>query len=238
VTPALACPQCARPFYHKSKLKKHLRIHPYDPPLPCNQCDNKFTYYQEFLMHRAKDHPATFYPFPCSLCDQRFDRESSRTRHLEAKHFRTADRYPYLCNICGFRYRAKVSLQHHLRIHGNEKPFQCGKCDKKFAEISMLKRHDQIHMENRKIFDCEECGKKYLRKDSLVRHQRQHKKPLPCDFCSQTFSEETLLSEHRLGHIGEIPFKCSNCGRAWKNAAALKRHRTASLKNPLCCIRK
>ena len=43
-----------------------------------------------------------------------------------------------------------------MRIHTNEKPYECDVCEKRFIESGALKRHVRIHT-NEKPYECDVC---------------------------------------------------------------------------------
>lgn len=66
----------------------------------------------------------------------------------------------------------------HKMVHSNEKPFSCAKCNKAFARLPDLTRHEKLHSGDRK-FTCHGtlrdgrdwgCRKKFARADGLARH--------------------------------------------------------------------
>ena len=46
---------------------------------------------------------------------------------------------PYECDVCEKRFRQSGDLQSHMRIHTNEKPYECDVCEKRFRHSSDLK---------------------------------------------------------------------------------------------------
>ena len=51
---------------------------------------------------------------------------------------------PYECDVCEKRFRDS-EFEKHMRIHTNEKPYECDVCDKAFRESQHLKRHKRTH---------------------------------------------------------------------------------------------
>jgi hypothetical protein len=59
------------------------------------------------------------------------------------------------------------------------RPHVCGTCQRSFAQIRHLKRHEQTHIKE-KPFKCFECAKWFAQRDLLLRHQQMlHMRTMP-----------------------------------------------------------
>ena len=71
-----------------------------------------------------------------------------------------------------------------MRIHTDEKPYNCSKCTKSFRDGSALKYHTRTHT---------------------------GEKPYPCSFYLKFFRDNGDLKKHIRIHTGEKPYPCNQC---------------------------
>ena len=94
---------------------------------------------------------------------------------------------------CNDGFNTRFSLKRHLKTHSGEKPFQCDKCPKMFAEKSTLIRHLRIHT-GEKPFRCsvDGCTRSFSDRTNVRRHEQQHElqKDLPMEEQTAWMSEE------------------------------------------------
>ena len=93
----------------------------------------------------------------------------------------------FQCKICGEDFVSAFDLETHVKLHGEEKPFQCEHCHKSFSNKRNLKRH--LTTQTGEKFDCAECGKIFTLKGNLKHHVKNvHTKPLKhdCSICCKT----------------------------------------------------
>ncbi|XP_014240242.1 uncharacterized protein LOC106661401 [Cimex lectularius] len=51
----------------------------------------------------------------------------------------------FICEECNTSFSKAVALKVHKRIHGNDIPYACSQCEKKFVSKKLLKRHEERH---------------------------------------------------------------------------------------------
>ncbi|MGH0173437.1 UNVERIFIED_CONTAM: hypothetical protein FKN15_065782 [Acipenser sinensis] len=217
------CPYCNKLHASKKTLTKHVkRFHP----------DNV----QEFLSIKKKkseswkcDHQEKFHlgPFPCDICGRQFNDTGNRKRHIECTH---GGKRKWTCFICGKSVRERL----HLRVHHDDKRYECDECGKTFIRHDHLTKHRKIHS-GEKAHQCEECGRCFGRRDHLTVHHRsvhlgekvwqKYKGALhQCEVCKKEFKGKSSLEMHFRTHSGEKPYKCQICNQTFRIKKTLTKH--------------
>ncbi|KAF0986779.1 hypothetical protein HZS_536 [Henneguya salminicola] len=112
----------------------------------------------------------------------------------------------------------KRRLSHEPRI--------CDQCGRSFKYPSDLKKHEQIHTQEKK-FTCQNCGRSFRRLHQLNVHVRIHtgEKPFVCNQCGMSFRHDSTLTMHtRTRHEHLKPFKCTVCNKMFGRLSHLRKH--------------
>uniref|UniRef100_A0A8R1I0F3 C2H2-type domain-containing protein n=1 Tax=Caenorhabditis japonica TaxID=281687 RepID=A0A8R1I0F3_CAEJA len=109
------------------------------------------------------------------------------------------------------------------------KNLKCSMCDKTFPRLSHLQRHQMTHL-NVRNFACEFCDEKFVQKAHLTRHvTRKHadESSVPvtwmlCDRCGKLFKTAYELKRHR--ETVHIRARCRKCGEAVEGNSGMYKH--------------
>ena len=95
---------------------------------------------------------------------------SKELKKNQNKEIGTSSKKP-VCPTCTKTFSTNKNLNRHIKIHSEEKPYQCSEQD---------------------------CNLSFTRKDHLDRHMRKHsgEKPFSCDLCNEKFPYLKSLHRH------------------------------------------
>ena len=96
---------------------------------------------------------------------------------------------PYECDVCGKRFRQSGSLQSHMRVHTNEKPYECDD-DDVFVVIDDDDDDDDDDNEMDEQIQKEKTS--FMKKGVKRKRTQQHE----CDVCEKRYRQSSGLKIH------------------------------------------
>lgn len=101
--------------------------------------------------------------------------KSNSTTKLKSKQInRVRTKRRYICNFCDKEFLGGNDLRKHIRIHTNERPFECPHCRQRFRQGGCLKNHIASQHGTSETFTCYYCNKTFPIKERLRLHMRLH----------------------------------------------------------------
>ena len=107
----------------------------------------------------------------------------------------------------------------------SNRTYRCQKCGCKKGRVHDLNEH---HQHSHPSLMCSECNKLFNIPSTFQLHMYDHQKKnkIPCETCSQTFSFQGQLDQHKIVHWSIKTHKCmaKDCGRWFMRKANLTVH--------------
>ncbi|XP_046801707.1 zinc finger protein 260 [Lucilia cuprina] len=238
---AFKCQLCDKAYSFVGGLSTHIRdVHErkqdsYDCSIP--GCDKKYSNFITLQRHVRFKHlnMETTHQYVCEQCGATFKQSSNLRYHMKTRHpteedLRRKELLPkdrLECEECKKSFHSQYTLKYHkLRVHADEKKFECKICGRRVAKQFMLDSHMLVHSDQK--LACKFCGREFVRKYQVEAHIRavhQKLKPFQCPHCSESFASRKTLRHHIYIHTGEKPYVCDICGQAYRQPTCLKNHR-------------
>ncbi len=138
-------------------------------------------------------------------------------------------------NECDFVTKDRIRLLWHKNRHLGVKPFKCSKsgCDKAFYSRQKMWLHKRLVHETKSTIPCEwpECKSTFKTQSTLNKHMKNHRTPVEerpyvCEVsgCSYRAVSKQYMDKHQFTHSTHKPFKCAECGKAFKFEHCLNSH--------------
>ena len=253
------CHYCYVGFPTEAECQEHVNSHDRVKPYSCRFCDkvykarphrdnhelrHKNVKYpcdfcgREFLSKRGcQDHQRTHtgeLPFTCPECKQPFQTMNQLRRHASV-HL-PPGKQNQTCQYCGKVFLSKKGHEEHERTHTGKKPIGCKVCGKQFATHNQCKRHavehdpplEQSEGNEENIIEIESKHLEDLANESAL-------SLFTCRFCSEGFTSQNELIEHKKTHPKDRPFPCSKCGKSFKQVGHRDEHELIHASIKLTC---
>ncbi|XP_012866973.1 PREDICTED: zinc finger protein 646 [Dipodomys ordii] len=236
------CAICFKEFSNLMALKNHSRLHAQYRPYHCPHCPRAFRLPRELLEHQ-QSHDAERQEEPWGekgmpitnghTNDSSRDQLEMLNGSGELEDGGLEEYRPFRCGDCGRTYRHAGSLINHRKSHQTG-VYPCSVCSKQLFNAAALKNHVRAHHRPRQgagedgqtsvpVAGVRDLGSDTNCKEEEVPTSILDHRPYKCAECGRAYRHRGSLVNHRHSHrTGE--YQCSLCPRKYPNLMALRNH--------------
>ncbi|XP_016073157.1 PREDICTED: zinc finger protein 646 [Miniopterus natalensis] len=211
------CAICFKEFSNLMALKNHSRLHAQYRPYQCPHCPRAFRVPQELLEHQ-QSHEG-------ERQEQLWEEKGMPTTngHTDENSW---DQLPSTPMLNGSGELEDSGLEEY-------RPFRCGDCGRTYRHAGSLINHRKSHQTG--VYPCSICSKQLYNAAALKNHVRAHHRPRqgaaedgqPSEPPASLPVAETTHKEREVPNttLDHRPYKCNECGRAYRHRGSLVNHR-------------
>lgn len=136
----MKCDKCDFTAAYLAQFERHMRIHSGERPYKCKFCSKRFRLKGNLRRHN-RIHSIQC-PFLCDICGKVFKGRLLLNKHRHYVHGKKFSGLKILeCIQCEFVTDLLPTFKEHMKIHSNERQFQCRKCMATFKRECDLNMH-------------------------------------------------------------------------------------------------
>lgn len=156
-------------MHSKSKTEIQSRY-----PIQCPKCPKRFRKADILLVHDYKEHGGKKVYNLCTICGKDLSTKYRLANHIKTTHEKSISQ---ICPICGITLYMSGSIQKHIDLHSDVRPFQCDECDSAFKQKHDYTVHKRLHTGERP-YECRFCDNTFIANTNLHKHMKSAHKDL------------------------------------------------------------
>lgn len=134
----------------------------------CEKCPRQFRREDSLMAHLHKEHGGKAILYSCHICGKEKGSKYRLATHIKIKHEKSISQ---ICPICGITLYMSGSIQKHIDLHSDVRPFKCDQCESAFKQKHDLTVHKRLHSGERP-YKCKICNGRFIANTNLNKHMK------------------------------------------------------------------